>query len=100
MPPKHRHYLKQHREAKGISQAELARRAGMQKSVLSRYESGQYHIPGNMMFLLMELLDLHPSEFFMPPGKTSFDKVVESVEGEDRKRLFALFEQMKQLIKE
>lgn len=56
--------LKEIRESKGISQAELARRIGMSRAAISRYESGdRQNISAETLFMLLEALNVDIAEF-------------------------------------
>jgi len=55
--------LKQSRESKGISQAELARRVGISRAAISRYESGERtQISAPICVAICNVLEITPKE--------------------------------------
>ena len=62
--------LKQSRESKGISQAELARKIGVSRAAVTRYESGERkEIAAPIVIAICDVLGVPPAEMF--PDQTS-----------------------------
>ena len=58
--------LKQTRKKQGISQAELARRVGISRAAISRYESGERtQIAAPIVMAISEILKLEPSDLVL-----------------------------------
>ena len=88
--PLYRHYLREWRVHRGLLQEELARRTGIAKSVISRYETGDRRIHLEAQFRLMRALGITPAQFFSPPDSPSLDVLAASASAEDRRRLVNL----------
>jgi transcriptional regulator with XRE-family HTH domain len=65
--PEFRHYLKEWRQRRCLSQAELARKIHIRTSQIGRWETNQHAIPMVAMFRLMRALDVTPQQFFLAP---------------------------------
>jgi transcriptional regulator with XRE-family HTH domain len=61
--------LRELREAAGIDQAELARRAKVEQSSISRWESGKREPGVSNLFALAEALGVDPAELLKPPTR-------------------------------
>jgi transcriptional regulator with XRE-family HTH domain len=85
--PSYRHYLREWRKHRGLTQEELAARAGIPKSILSRYETGDRRIHLETQFKLMAALDIRPAQFFSPPDAPSIDAMIAGETPEQRRRL-------------
>jgi transcriptional regulator with XRE-family HTH domain len=72
----YRHYLREWREYRGWLQVDLAKRVGIAKSAISRYETGDRGIHLEMQFKLMWALGITPAQFFSPPDAPSLDAIV------------------------
>jgi len=63
--------LRRLRNAKGLSQDELAYEAEMSRSYLSQLEKGVYHVSLRIVGKLAEVLGVDPAEFLKkPPNRT------------------------------
>ena len=61
--------LRRLRNAKGISQDDLALEAKISRSYLSQLEKGVYHVSIKVIGRLAEKLDVEPDEFLKRPAK-------------------------------
>jgi len=61
--------LRRLRNAKGMSQDDLAYEAGVSRSYLSQLEKGSFHASLNVIGRLSEALGAEPVEFLKPPPK-------------------------------
>lgn len=80
--PEVRFYLREWRKHLGLTQRELARRAGVNNALINRYETGERGMTMEMAFLLIRVLEIETWQFFYPPGSPRPYHVVteESVE--------------------
>jgi transcriptional regulator with XRE-family HTH domain len=87
--PVFRHYLKEWRIKRGLSQLQLADRMDTSKGLVSRWERGERSISLLVQFRLMRILDIQPAQFFMDPDDPSFDTflLLQKAAPEERKRL-------------
>lgn len=67
MPPFNHHMMTLAREARGLTQADLANRLGLGQGTLSKYETGFHIPPDDFVDDLAGSLDF-PSQFFFEPG--------------------------------
>lgn len=68
-----RHYLREWREKRGLSQEELGKRCGTTGATISRYEKGDRGLPLELQLKLFDVLDILPGQFFAPPETPSLD---------------------------
>jgi transcriptional regulator with XRE-family HTH domain len=68
--------LRQLRETKGLSQAELGRMLGLSGPTISRYERGEMQIDADDLPRFAELLGAHPAQFFDTPAPTRLPTAV------------------------
>lgn len=61
--------LRRLRNAKGLSQDELAYDAGVSRSYLSQIEKGTYHTSLRVLGKLAQTLDVEPAELLRLPSK-------------------------------
>ena len=61
--------LRRLRNAKGLSQDDLAYEAGVSRSYVSQLETGAFHVSIKIIGRLAETLDVEPSEFLKLPPK-------------------------------
>jgi DNA-binding XRE family transcriptional regulator len=62
--PKYRHYLREWRQKRGLTQEQVAEAMGTHRGMISRYESSQRGLTLEVQFRLMEVLDIMPAQFF------------------------------------
>jgi transcriptional regulator with XRE-family HTH domain len=63
--------LRRLRNAKGLTQDELAADAGISRSYLSQIESGSFYVSIKIIGKLADVLDAEPEEFLKRPAKRS-----------------------------
>ena len=56
--------LRKLRERKGLQQQEVAKKAGLSRAMMSRYESGKVHPQLKTLERILVALDIEPGEFF------------------------------------
>lgn len=64
---KPRHYLREWREYRGLTQEELARLLRTTKGVVSRWESGERKMAYDVQFLVARKLRIFVGALFQPP---------------------------------
>jgi transcriptional regulator with XRE-family HTH domain len=91
-PEVFRHYLREWRQHRGLSQDDLAKALKTSKGEISRYERGERTISLLIQFNLMRALQITPGQFFSPPGARSADALLSGLSPEDRDRILAAVE--------
>jgi transcriptional regulator with XRE-family HTH domain len=56
--------IRQHRQARNLTQTELARQIGIQQSDLSRIEKGEYRVSLDVLFRLLQVFEMSLGVFF------------------------------------
>jgi transcriptional regulator with XRE-family HTH domain len=56
--------IRQHRLERSLTQTELARQIGIQQSDLSRMEKGEYRVSLDVLFRILQTLEMSLGEFF------------------------------------
>lgn len=56
--------IRQHRLERNLTQTELARQIGIQQSDLSRMEKGEYRVSLDVLFRILQTLEMSLGEFF------------------------------------
>lgn len=69
-------YLKEHREAKGISAEAMAGRLGIERESVYRLERRPYGVKADRQAQYAAALDIEPEELWRPPGTPSLDAMV------------------------
>jgi transcriptional regulator with XRE-family HTH domain len=82
--PKYRHYLREWRQKRGLTQEQVAEAMGTHRGMISRYESSQRGLTLEVQFRLMEVLDIMPAQFFSPPDEPSLDTMLRDASPDDR----------------
>jgi transcriptional regulator with XRE-family HTH domain len=85
--PRVRHYLREWRKLRGKSMADLAADIGVEKSMISRFETGTRGISLDLQFKLFRALDITPNEFFNGPGRVSLDEIAKDLLPDESVRL-------------
>lgn len=67
--------------------AEFAARLGVEKSVVSRYETGARGISISLMLRMCAALEITPSEFFFGPGAATLDDMARHLDIKDKDEL-------------
>jgi transcriptional regulator with XRE-family HTH domain len=86
-PPEFRHYLKEWRLKRGLTQEELGARVGLSKGEISRCESANRGIKLELQFSFMHALEIRPAQFFMSPDELSADDLVDRAPPEQKQRI-------------
>lgn len=68
-----RHYLREWREKRELSQDQLGKLCGISAAAISHYEKGDRGLPLDLLLKLFEHLDILPGQFFAPPETPSLD---------------------------
>ena len=91
-----RHYLKEWRLKRGLTQLQLAQRLNTTKSMISRYERGGRAMTLLVQFRLMRALDIKPAQFFMHPDEPSSAAymLLDQITPAERERLVAVLRGM------
>ena len=65
--------IRELRKDRGLTQAELAARVGVQQSDLCRMETGEYKVSLEALFKILKIFEMNVGEFFheAPPGQIS-----------------------------
>jgi transcriptional regulator with XRE-family HTH domain len=87
-----RHYLKEWRLHRGLSQEQLAEALGTSKGEVSRYERGERTLSLLIQFRLMRALRISPGQFFSHPSARSADALLSGLSPEERDRYMAALE--------
>jgi transcriptional regulator with XRE-family HTH domain len=69
-----KNFLKQIREAKGLSQIDLAVRAGVSKQLLSGFENGRSGISNEVLQRIAEILEVSTDAIFSGKSQNPFDE--------------------------
>ena len=56
--------IRQQRQERSLTQTELARQIGIQQSDLSRMEQGEYRVPLDTLFRILQTFEMSLGEFF------------------------------------
>lgn len=71
-----RHYLREWRAARGLSQQQLADRLETSKGQISRWESGGRSMSGDVIAALADALSIEPGDLFRDPSAPSLDALL------------------------
>lgn len=71
-----RHYLREWRNARGLSQQQLADRLDTSKGQISRWESGSRSMSGDVIAALADALAIEPGDLFRDPAAPSLDALL------------------------
>lgn len=88
-----RHYLKEWREYRGLTQQQLADRLDTGKDQISRWESGKRGMSAEVLAALAEALQLsEPGQIFHDPAQPSADELLRNATPEQRRAAFTVIE--------
>lgn len=87
-----RHYLREWREHRGLSQEALGKMVGATGATISRYEKGDRGLPLELMFKLFDALDILPGQFFNQPQAPTLDAFAINLSAKDRRALIEVVE--------
>lgn len=83
----HRHYLREWRKERGLTQKQLAKKIDMDETVICRFESGARGVSLEIMLELFKALDVTPGQFFSPPGTPDLNLMCERMTAKQRRRV-------------
>ena len=89
-PP--RHFLREWREFRGLSQEALGQLCGATGGMISRYEKGDRGLPLEFAFKLFEALDIMPGQFFVRPETPDLNLAAMPLGKKERKSLIEVVE--------
>lgn len=69
-------FLKEHREAKGLSAEQMAGRLGITRESLYRQEREPWRVNSDKQAQWADALGIEPEAFWRPPGALSIDSLV------------------------
>lgn len=87
-----RHYLKEWRELRGLTQQQLAERLDTGKDQISRWESGKRGMTAEVIDALCEALQLEPGDLFRDPAQPSADELLRNASPEQRRQAISVIE--------
>lgn len=85
-PRRWRVYFKEWREARDLTQQQLAERLGTTHVTVSRMETGARQWNQGYLEALAEALDTEPQNLFHHPGRPTLDELLRDASDEDRQR--------------
>lgn len=88
----YRHYLKEWRLAKGLTQQDLADRLDIAKGQISRWENNQRALTMDVQVALADALDIDPGLIFHDPAQPSADELLRNATPEQRRQAFTVIE--------
>lgn len=77
-------FLKEHREAKGVSAETMAGRLGIERESVYRLEREPRRVNAEKQAAYAAALDMEPEELWRPPGTPSLDSLVKGIPEEVR----------------
>lgn len=87
-----RHYLREWREYRHLTQQQLADRLDTGKDQISRWESGKRGMSAEVIAALSEALDITPADLFRDPNQPSADELLRAATPEQRRQAFTVIE--------
>jgi transcriptional regulator with XRE-family HTH domain len=79
-----RHYLREWREKRGLTQQQLADKLDTGKDQISRWESGKRDMGAAVIAALSEALQIEPGDLFRDPSIPSADELLRNASPEER----------------
>lgn len=87
-----RHYLKDWRESRGLTQQQLADRLDTGKDQISRWESGKRGMTAEVIDAVSDALQIEPGDLFRDPATPSADQLLRNAPPEIQRQALALIE--------
>ena len=87
--PKHptRHFLREWREKKGLTQEQLGQRVNSGKDQISRWEKGGRSLKLETQYALAHALGIEPGDLFHHPDQPSADALLRQADPATRKQV-------------
>lgn len=85
-------FLKEWREAKGLTQQQIADRIGTDTGQVSRVETGKRKANQSWVFGYASALGITPEQLYRPPGAPSLDDMVRNAPESLRRQIFVVVE--------
>jgi transcriptional regulator with XRE-family HTH domain len=82
-----RHYLREWREKRGLSQEQLGKLCGTTGATISRYEKDERGLPLELLYKFLDVFDIQPGQFFAPPEAPSLDAEARDLDRANRRQL-------------
>lgn len=87
-----RHFLKEWREVRGLTQQQLADRIDTGKDQISRWEANKRSMTSEVIAALGEALSIEPHQLFLDPAQPSADELLRNATPEQRRQAFTVIE--------
>lgn len=88
----YRHYLKEWRLAKNLTQQDLADRLETTKGQISRWENNTRALTMDVQVALADALSIDPAALFRDPEQPSADDLLRNATPEQRRQAFTVIE--------
>ena len=88
IPP--RHYLREWREKRGLSQEALGKAVGTTGGTISRFETNDRGLELEMQLKLFDALDILPGQFYAPPEAPHLDAFAVGLSPKRRRELLEM----------
>lgn len=85
-----RHYLREWRTAKGLTQTQLAERVGTTPGTISLYENHKRKVSLDLAAIFGDALGIGPLAVFRDPNTPSFDELLAKATPEKRREALAI----------
>lgn len=87
-----RHYVREWREHRGLTQEQLADRLATSKGQISRWESGKRDMTSKVLSALAYALNIEVADLYRDPRAPSVDALLRSATPAQRDQVFAVIE--------
>jgi len=88
----YRHFLKEWRNSKGLTQQDLADRLDTTKGQISRWENNSRVLTMDVQVALADALGIDPAALFRDPATPSADELLRNATPEQRRQAFTVIE--------
>lgn len=87
-------YIKEHMDAKGLSDERAANRIGVARETVYRWRVEQHRLNPEKIALLASACGIEPEEFYRPPGERSLDALVKNATPEQKQMAVDIIERV------